>query len=181
MDTISRENNSMLPVGGIIVGVIALLLGGYAAITLSKVNRTLTEQQEKLAKIDAIENAANTAADVAAKAKKANDDLRNQTQSGFTQIAEAIGNLQTTVTKVEEAHKAKPVAAAADNSGKSKGPVTAAPGEYIVKAGDTGMKIATANHVSLNDLTAVNPGVSWTKLKPGDKIKLPSSAPAAKK
>ena len=30
MDTISRENNSMLPVGAIIVGVIALLLGGYA-------------------------------------------------------------------------------------------------------------------------------------------------------
>ena len=43
MDTISRENNSMLPVGGIIVGVIALLLGGYAAISLSKVNKALAD------------------------------------------------------------------------------------------------------------------------------------------
>jgi uncharacterized protein YoxC len=51
MDTISRENNSMLPVGAIIVGVIALLLGGYAAITLSKVNKTLAEQEGKLAKV----------------------------------------------------------------------------------------------------------------------------------
>src|SRR6185369_10579839 len=112
MDTISRENNSMLPVGGIIVGVIALLLGGYAAITLSKVNKTLTEQQEKLAKIDAIEGAANSAADVAQKANKATGDLRNQTQNGFTEIAKAIGDLQTAVTKIEETQKAKPVASA---------------------------------------------------------------------
>ena len=55
MDTISRENNSMLPVGGVIVGVIALLLGGYAAISLSKVNKTLAAQEEKIAKIDGIE------------------------------------------------------------------------------------------------------------------------------
>src|SRR5262245_19823266 len=48
MDTISRENNSMLPVAAIIVGVIALLLCGYAAISLSKINKTLTEQETKL-------------------------------------------------------------------------------------------------------------------------------------
>ena len=43
MDTISRENNSsMLPVGGIVIGVLALLIGGYAAISLSKVNKALT-------------------------------------------------------------------------------------------------------------------------------------------
>ena len=45
MDTISRENNSMLPVGAIIVGVIGLLLGGYSAIKLSSVNRTLAENE----------------------------------------------------------------------------------------------------------------------------------------
>jgi hypothetical protein len=31
MDTISRENNSMLPMGGVIVGAVALIIGGYAA------------------------------------------------------------------------------------------------------------------------------------------------------
>ena len=56
MDTISRENNSsMLPVGGIIVGVVALLLSGYAAMSLSKVNKSLAAHDEKLVKIDAIE------------------------------------------------------------------------------------------------------------------------------
>jgi LysM repeat protein len=183
MDTISRENNSMLPVGGIIVGVIALLLGGYAAITLSKVNKTLTEQQEKLAKIDAIENAANTAADVAQKAKKENTDLRNQTQNGFTEIAKAIGDLQTAVTKIEETQKAKAVAATekAGKNGKKGEPATAGPGEYVVKAGDTsGAKIARDHGVSLQALMDVNPGVNWSKLKVGDKLKLPSTASTAK-
>ena len=39
MDTISRENNNMLPVGAVIVGVIALLLAAYSAISLSKQKR----------------------------------------------------------------------------------------------------------------------------------------------
>ena len=46
-------------------------------------------------------------------------------------------------------------------------------GEYIVKGGDTGMKIATANGVSVADLQAVNPGVNWGGLKVGQKLKLP--------
>ena len=54
MDTISRENNSMLPMGGVIVGAVALIIGGYAAISLSKVNRTLAAQAEKVARIDDI-------------------------------------------------------------------------------------------------------------------------------
>ena len=35
------------------------------------------------------------------------------------------------------------------------------------------MKIANANGVSLGDLQAVNPGVNWNGLKPGQKLKLP--------
>jgi LysM repeat protein len=56
----------------------------------------------------------------------------------------------------------------------SAGPVVAGPGEYVVKAGDSGAKIARANGCSLTDLQKVNPNVNWTKLKPGDKIKLPA-------
>ena len=174
MDTISRENNSMLPVGGIIVGVIALLLGGYAAITLSKVNKQLAEQGDKITKMDAIENAANSAAEAASKASKQFTDLRNQTQDGFNQIGGIMQNLQASVTKLEEAAK-KPAPVAA-KGGKKGEPVTAGPGEYVVKANDTGMKIAAANHVSVQDLIAVNPGVNWNKLNVGQKIKLPSTA-----
>ena len=34
-------------------------------------------------------------------------------------------------------------------------------------------KIARDHGVSLPDLMAVNPGVNWSKLKVGDKLKLP--------
>src|SRR5215207_11258339 len=86
MDTISRENNSMLPVGAIIVGVIALLLGGYAAITLSKVNRTLAEQEAKFGKLEQIEATANTAANASEKAAKEYQGLRTSTQEAFNQV-----------------------------------------------------------------------------------------------
>lgn len=174
MDTISRENNSMLPVGGIIVGVLALLLGGYATITLSKVNKTLADQETKLAKIDAIEAAANSAADAASKSAKQYSDLRAQTQAGFDQIGPIIGNLQTSVTKLEEAAKKAPAPAAAGKKGEKR-EVVAGPGEYVVKTGDvSGAKIARDHGVSLQDLMAVNPGVNWTKLKIGDKLKMPA-------
>ncbi|HUR58540.1 MAG TPA: LysM domain-containing protein [Opitutaceae bacterium] len=170
MDTISRENNSMLPVGGIIVGVIALLLGGYAAISLSKVNKALADHQPKIDKIDSVELAANSAAAAAEKTSKDVQTLQRSTQDAFTQVGGALGELRTSITKLEESAK-KPVAVA--NSKKGGGPVEAGPGEYVVKAGDTGMKIANANHVAMADLTAVNPGVNWSGLKVGQKVKLP--------
>jgi LysM repeat protein len=171
MDTISRENNSMLPVGGIIVGVIALLLGGYSAITLSKVNRAIADQQTKIDKIDSIETQAGTAAQSAEQAKKDIQALTRSTQTAFNEIGPILGNLQTSVTKLEEAAK-KPAPAPAGEKGK-KGEVVAGPGEYVVKKGDGGTSIARANGVSLADLQAVNPGVNWSKLSIGQKIKLP--------
>jgi LysM repeat protein len=173
MDTISRENNSMLPVGAIIVGVIALLLGGYAAITLSKVNKTLDEQDAKIAKVEALEQTANAAASSADRAAKDVAKLRSETQAGFDQVGPLLGDLRAAVTKLEEATK-RPAAAPAGTTKKGGGePPVAGPGEYVVKAGDTGMKIANANGVSLGDLQAVNPGVNWNNIKPGNKLKLP--------
>lgn len=177
MDTISRENNSMLPVGAIIVGVIALLLGGYSAITLSKVNKTVAEQEAKLAKIDAIEAAANQAASASDRLTKQYNDLRSQTQAGFDQVGPLLGKLQESVTKLEEAAKKPAPAPAAGKKGadgkKGGEPAVAGPGEYVVKPGDSGMKIANANGVSIGALQAVNPGVNWNALKVGQKIKLP--------
>jgi LysM repeat protein len=169
MDTISRENNSMLPVGAIIVGVIALLLGGYAAITLTKVNKTLAEQEAKIA---GVESTSNTAANVADKAAKELQKLRSETQGGFDQVGPLLGELRASVTKLEDAGKKSAPAPTKEKKGTSE-PATAAPGEYVVKPGDSGTKIATANGVSLGDLQAVNPGVNWTGLKPGQKLKLP--------
>ena len=161
----------MLPVGAIIVGVIALLLGGYSAITLSKVNKTVAEQEAKLAKIDAIEASANQAASSSDRLTKQYNDLRAQTQAGFDQVGPLLGRLQESVTKLEDAAKKPAPAAAAGKKGAE--PAVAGPGEYVVKPGDSGMKIASANGVSIGALQAVNPGVNWNSLKVGQKLKLP--------
>lgn len=162
----------MLPVGAIIVGVIALLLGGYAAISLSKVNKTLADQEARLAKVDAAELTANAAAASAEKVARDLQLLGKQTQAGFDQVGPIIGDLRASVTKLEEAAK-KPVAVASSKDKKGGEPAVAAPGEYIVKSGESGAKIARDHGVSLGDLQAVNPGVNWNKLKIGDKLKLP--------
>jgi LysM repeat protein len=170
MDTISRENNSMLPVGAIIVGVIALLLSGYAAITLSKVNRTLAEQEAKFGKLDQIETTANAAATAAEKAAKEYQGLRSSTQEAFNQVGAELSRISGSLVKLEESAK-KPAATSKDK--KSAEPVVAGPGEYVVKPGDSGVKIASANGISLGDLQAVNPGINWNALKVGQKLKLP--------
>lgn len=172
MDTISRENNSMLPVGGIVVGVIGLLLGGIALLQISKVNKTLADHQAKVDLVDGIKSQAESAAASADKADKGVTALRGETVKAFNDVGEAIGQVRGSITKLEEAAK-KPAPVAADKKGGKSGPAVAGPGEYVVKAGDGGAKIAKANGVSLSDLQAVNPGVDWTKLKVGQKVKLP--------
>jgi LysM repeat protein len=176
MDTISRENNSMLPVGAIIVGVIALLIGGYAAITVSKLNKTVTEYDAKFTKMEtAVDSASNTASAAAERTSKDLAKLRSETQAGFDQVGPMLGDLRVAVGKLEDSLK-KPAAPVKDGKDGKKGPaepVVAGPGEYVVKPGDNGSKIAAANGVSLGDLQAVNAGVNWNGLKPGQKLKLP--------
>ena len=166
MDTISRENNSMLPIGGIIVGVIGLLLGGYAAISLSKVNKTLADHQVKIDKVDTIEATAGTASATADKAKTDIAALQRSTQTAFDTVGPALASLREDITKIQESMK-RPAAA------KKGEPVVAGPGEYVIKAGDTFAKIARAQGCSPADIASVNPGVDSSKLKIGQKIKLP--------
>lgn len=170
MDTISsRENTNVIPLVGVIAGVIALILAAIALVKVSSANKTLAAHEEKVQKIDAIESQASTAA---ASAERANNDIRKlttQTQDAVNQIGTMIGDLRTQVTKIEEASKSRAVA----KSG-SKEPAVAGPGEYIVKKGEGGAAIARANGVSLADLMAVNPGVNWNRLHIGQKIKLPA-------
>ena len=168
MDTISRENNSMLPVGGIIVGVIGLLLGGYSAISLSKVNKTLADHQVKIDKVDGIESQAQAAGATADKAKNDIAALQRSTQTAFDTVGPALAGLREDITKIQEAAK-KPAPSAKGGGG----PVVAGPGEYVIKAGDTFAKIARAQGVNASDLATVNPGVDSSKLKVGQKIKLP--------
>lgn len=174
MDTISsRENSNIMPLIGVIAGVVGLALSAIALVQVSGAKKTLAAHDEKVAKLEQMESQVTTAASAA---DKANNDIRkltSQTQDAVNQIGTMIGETNARVTKLEEATKAK--AAPAGKAGAaSKEPATAGPNEYIVKKGDTGMTIARTNKVSLADLQAVNPSVNWNKLKVGDKVKLPA-------
>lgn len=172
MDTISRENNSMLPVGGIIVGVIALALGLYSAVSVSKVKTQLAQHQEKIDKIDDIASQASAASAKADSVKTTVDSVVKQTQDAFNGVGNTLGTLQAQVAKLEEGTK-KPAKVAKGAKGEAGESVVAGPGEYVVKAGDTGHKIATSNGCTVSELIAVNAGVDWKHLKVGQKIKLP--------
>ena len=171
MDTISRENNSMLPVGAIIVGAIGLLLGGLALVQVSKVNKAVADQQLKVDRIDSVESQAASASTAAEKARSDVSALQRSTQEAMNQVGAMIGDMGGKITKLEESAK-RPAAVTSTKKGGE--PVVAGPGEYIVKSGDTGIKIAGANGIRWGDLQAVNPGVNWNSLRVGQKLKLPA-------
>jgi LysM repeat protein len=170
MDTISRENNSMLPVAGVIVGVLALLVGGYAAIKAQSLQKTVVSHEEKISKIEPLEGTVNAAQAAADKAARDITSLNRSTQEAFNTVAGSLGNIQASITKIEESQK-KPAAAA--SKGAAHEPAVAGPGEYVIKSGDTLAKIARSQGFSLADLQSVNQGVDSSKLKVGQKIKLP--------
>jgi LysM repeat protein len=170
MDTISRENTSYLPVAGVIVGVLALVLAGVALAKVSSTSKTVAAHTEQLTRMDTLESEVRTAATASDKASSAVSALQRSTQDAFNAVSLELGNVKGEITKLQESAKAPRAAAKGAAAG---GAAVAGAGEYVVKAGDTGAKIARANNVSLPDLIAVNPGVNWSKLKVGDKVKLP--------
>ena len=168
MDTISsRENSNILPVAGVIIGVIALLLSIIAFVKVNTANGKIAVHDEKLTTLD---TQVSTASASAEQAKTDIRKLTSQTQDAVTQLSTMITEAGGRITKIEEAQKAKAVA---PTKGKSGEPAVAGPGEYVVKKGDTGASIARASGVSLTDLKAVNPDVNWNKLAVGQKVKLP--------
>jgi hypothetical protein len=174
MDTISRENNSMLPAIGIAVGAVALILSAYSAISLSKIKVTVAAHEDKLAGLPDIASQASAAA---AKADAVNTTLTQkltEIQTAFNAVGTEIGTINAEIKQLQETHRAGPA-----GHGHGGGPAVAGPGEYVVKPGDSLAKIARANGVSLGDLESVNPGVDSKHLKIGQKIKLPEKGAAA--
>jgi LysM repeat protein len=172
MDTISRENNSYLPIAGVAVGVLALALSVGALVSVNKLSKKVPEGlAESVQKIDVIESEARSATSAAEKANGTINSLGRQTNDAFAAAAAQIGEVRGEVEKLKEAAKSKAPAAGA--KGAAKGPVVAGPDEYVIKGGDYGSKIAKAHGCTLADLQAVNPGVNLAKVQVGQKIKLP--------
>jgi LysM repeat protein len=193
MDTISRESNRKYPLlagalAGILVGVVVMV---FCGVTLAKVN-SLTKRVEMLSdqlasveskasslgtrvpenlpdQLASLESSASSAATAADKASKDIVQLTRSTQAAFDSIGPEIGNLKASITKLEEAAKAR--AAAPKAVGKGGEARVAGPGEYVVKPGDTGTKIAKAVGVSITELEAVNPGIDWRRLRVGQTVK----------
>jgi LysM repeat protein len=170
MDTISRDSSSSyLPVAGVIVGVVALVVAAAALFKANSVGKRVPEDlPDQLA---SLKTNSDTAAAAADKSAKDIVTLKNSIQSAFDSIGPEIGNMKASIAKLEEAAKAR---AAAPRAAKGGEPVVAGPGEYVVKPGDTGVKIARAIGASLADLQAVNPNVDWNRLKVGQKIRVPT-------
>jgi LysM repeat protein len=178
MDTISRESSpSYLPIAGLVVGIVGILLGGIALANARKANNAAiaadAKVTEQVARIDSAESAANNANSTAERASSNVASLQRSVQENFNLVATEIGKSNGEIAKLQEA-VSKKSAPVKDGAKAPSGPVTAGPDEYVVKSGDTGMKIAAANGVSIGDLQAVNPSVNWKALKVGQKIKLPA-------
>lgn len=173
MDTISRENNSVLPLVGVGLGVVALALGVVTFANISRLKTQLAADDAKLAQIP--DDIASQVSAVSAKVdqvKSASDSVTSETKQAFVDVGNAIGEIKADIAKLQESRH---------SSGKSArgGPVVAGPGEYVVKAGDNLSKIARANGVTLSELQSVNPGVTSKHLRIGQKLKLPEKGSAA--
>ncbi len=180
MDTLSRDSNnsgSILPIAGVIVGGLALVLAIVALVKLSTLQKTVTSQADQVAKIESIETEAHSASAAAAKVSGDLTSLRNGIQGPFDQIGTAIGEIKARIGVVEEAQKKAATAPAPKGAkGGAPGVVTGtvdANGNYSVAPGDTISKIAKKFATKVDALEAENPGLDPTKLRVGQKIKIP--------
>jgi LysM repeat protein len=179
MDTISRENNSVLPWVGVILGGFGILIGAYASMQASKAKNQLADDQPRIDKIDDIGAQAAAASSAASSTKSQLDAAMKGVQEAFDNVGNSLGGMKTQITALEEAQKHAPTVGGHHHGVGGGGEVVAGPGEYVVKPGDTGRKIAHANGCTVHELIEVNPGVNWARLHPGMKIKLPMAKDAA--
>ncbi|HEY4248343.1 MAG TPA: LysM domain-containing protein [Lacunisphaera sp.] len=180
MDTLSRDSSnsgSILPIASAIVGGLALILAAVALVKLSTLQKTVAAQADQVAKIDSIESDAHSASAAAAKAGSDLNSLRSGIQAPFDQIGTEFGQVKARLTAVEDAQKARAAAPSA-KAGKNGAPAVVtgtvdANGNYTVAPGDNLSKIAKKFAVRVDALEAENPGLDPTKVKIGQKIKIP--------
>lgn len=177
MDTLSRDSssssNNILPMVAIAIGGIGLLIGIFGMVKATKLEKAMATQNEEIStKISSVENDVRSAT-----AKNENDikGLRDGVQSALTSVGTEMGAIRAQITKLEEAaKKPAPVAAAAGKGGKAVATGTVdANGNYTVGPGDTISKIAKKFAVKVDSIEAENPGLNPTKLRVGQKIKIP--------
>jgi LysM repeat protein len=173
MDTLSRDSNnsgSILPLVGVIAGGLALVLSIVALVKLSTLQKTTAELatsvDTKVATMEQTVSAATAKSDADIKG------LRSGIQTALDQVGNEIGTINAKLTKIEEAMK-KPAPVAKGAAGAAATGVLNADGTYSVAPGDSLSKIARKFAVKVDAIEAENPGLDPTKLRPGQKIRIP--------
>jgi LysM repeat protein len=174
MDTLSRDSNSsgsVLPLVGVIAGALGLILAIVALVKLSTLQKTVALHDAEIPKIATVEN------EVRAATTKSENDLKGLqqgVQNALTQVGEQMGVINGRIAKIEEAQKARAAAPAA-KGGAAAAPtgVLNADGTYTLAPGDTFSKIARKFGVKMDAIEAENPGLDPSKLRPGQKIRIP--------
>jgi nucleoid-associated protein YgaU len=175
MDTLSRDSSSsssnILTFVGVGAGVLALILAGVGLAKLSTLQKTVALHDAEIPKIATLEGELR-----AATTKSENDlkGLQQGVQNALTQVGEQMGVINGRIAKVEEAQKARAVAPAG-KAGAAAAPtgVLNADGTYSIAPGDTLAKVARKFAVKLDAIEAENPGLDPTKIKIGQKIRIP--------
>lgn len=173
-DSINSGSENKLP---LIVSVVAIAAAVFALALAVKAKNDAKTANESLTTangtITALQGEVSSLRGTMVKSADL-QDIKNEFES-FK--GEAITKVNDVVTQVEAQRKILE----GMKAGKATGTTTtggtapvAGPGEYVIKSGDTPRKIATANGVSVSDLLKVNPGMDPTKLRVGQKIKLPA-------
>ena len=173
MDTLSRDSNSsgsILPLVGVIAGGLALVLSITALFKLSTLQKTVAAHDLEIPKIASLEGEVRAAA---AKSDADVKSLRTGIQSTFDQVGAEIGTINAKIAKIEEAQKARSAAPGGKGGVVVVTGTVDANGNYSVAPGDTLSKIAKKFATRVDTIEAENPGLDPTKLKVGQKIKIP--------
>lgn len=154
----------------IAIGGIGLLIGVFGMVKATKLEKIVATQGEELLKIETVRG------EVQSLGTKVDNDIRSlssNVNNVLSQVGAEIGTIKGQIAKLEEAaKKPAPVAAAGKGAAVATGTVDAN-GNYTVAPGDTINKIAKKFATKVDSIEAENPGLNPTKLRVGQKIKIP--------
>lgn len=177
MDTLSRDSssssNNILPMVAIAIGGIGLLIGVFGMVKATKLEKALNEQTAKIQEVDS--GVRGEVQRVEGKIDSSVSSLRQGVEQVLAQVSGEMGIIKAQITKIEEQiKKPAPVAAPGGKGGAAVATGTVdANGNYTVAPGDTISKIAKKFATKVDSIEAENPGLNPTKLRVGQKIKIP--------
>ena len=159
-----------MPMAGLIAAVVALILGIAALVKLSTLQKTVAQHGDEIPKIASLEN------DVRAVSTKADSDMKNLragVQTALDQVGAEIGTMRGQITRIEGAQKARAAAPAGKGGGAAPTGVRNADGTYSIAPGDTLAKVSKKFGMRLDTVLSENPGIDPSRLRVGQKIRLP--------